>query len=133
MNHGYALPEPDPMRGSEILTEAHGLITGPRQAAYSHPFDDYYKVKEIFFAMTGIMMSVEQAVLFMVAVKLARLNTNLERGRWHRDSIVDAAGYLGCLSMVHEHREDRLRDIADMERRMEEDAIDRDPSHGTLP
>jgi len=45
VNHDYALPEPDPMRGSEILSEAHGLITGPRQAAYSHPFDDYYKVK----------------------------------------------------------------------------------------
>ncbi len=121
MNHDYALPEPDPMRGSEILSEAHELITGPRQAAYSHPFDDYYKVKEIFFAMTGIMMSVEQAVLFMVAVKLARLNTNLDRGRWHRDSIVDAAGYLGCLSMVHEHKQEKLRELADLE-----DAHDRE-------
>ena len=93
------------MNGSEILTEAHGLVNGPRQATYSHPFDDYYKVKELFFTMTGTMLTVEQAILFMVCVKLARLSTNMEHGRWKRDTIVDAAGYLGCMSMAHEHRE----------------------------
>jgi hypothetical protein len=51
----------------------------------------------------------------MVSVKLARLNTNLERGKWHRDSIVDAAGYLGCLAMAHEHRQEKLRELADLE------------------
>lgn len=97
--------------GAEILLEAHHLITGPRQDEYSHPFDDYYKVKEIFFAMTGIMLTVEQAVTFMVCVKLARLSTNLERGQWKRDTIVDAAGYLGCLSMVHEHKVAKLAEL----------------------
>jgi hypothetical protein len=90
--------------GSEVLTEAHELINGPRQKSYSHPFDDYSKVRNIFQAMTGINLTVEQSILFMVAVKLARLNTNIERGKWHRDSLVDAAGYLGCLSMARHHR-----------------------------
>lgn len=94
------------MNGSEILTEAHELINGPRQDAYAHPFDDYGKVQRIFYGMTGVNLSIKQAVLFMVAVKLARLTTNIDEGRWHRDSIVDAAGYLGCLSMVHERIED---------------------------
>ena len=63
--------------------------------------------------MTGIMMTVEQAVTFMVCVKLARLSTNLEHGRWKRDTVVDAAGYLGCLSMVHEHRQAKLDKLVD--------------------
>ena len=94
------------MKGAEILTEAHDLITGPRQAAYAHPFDDYGKVTRIFYGMTGINLGIKQAVLFMVAVKLARITTNMDEGRWHRDSVVDAAGYLGCLNMVHEHIQD---------------------------
>jgi len=113
MNHAYAQPDHDPMTGADILTEAHHLITGPRQAEYSHPFDDYYKVKELFYAMTGIMLTVEQAILFMVCVKLARLSTNMEHGRWKRDTIVDAAGYLGCMSMAHEHIEEGMRKIKD--------------------
>ncbi len=99
--------------GADILTEAHHLITGPRQAEYSHPFDDYYKVKELFYQMTGIMLTVKQAVTFMVCVKMARLSTNLENDVWKRDTVVDAAGYLGCLSMVHERIEERMRSITD--------------------
>jgi hypothetical protein len=115
VNHDYAKPDPAPMAGADILTEAHHLITGPRQAEYSHPFDDYYKVKELFFTMTGTMLTVEQAILFMVCVKLARLSTNMEHGRWKRDTIVDAAGYLGCMSMAHEYRQEKLREVADIE------------------
>jgi hypothetical protein len=115
MNHDYAKPDPSPMAGADILTEAHHLITGPRQQSYSHPFDDYYKVKELFEIMTGVQLTVEQAVTFMICVKLARIATNAERDRWHRDSVVDAAGYLGCLSMVYYHREAKLREMADIE------------------
>ena len=96
--------------GSEILTEAHGLVNGPRQATYSHPFDDYYKVKELFHLMTGHQLTVHDAVTFMICVKLARMATNMQRGDWHRDSVVDAAGYLACLSMVHEHVQDQISD-----------------------
>jgi hypothetical protein len=88
--------------GAEILTEAHSLITGERAAAYSHPTDDYGKVVEIFAALTGQRLTIEDAMLFMVAVKFARLRTNLDAGRLHRDSLIDAAGYLGCLSMHFE-------------------------------
>jgi len=97
-------------KGAEILTEAHDLVTGPRQQAYSHPFDDYWKVSQLFYAFTGIKVSVKQAVMFMICVKLARIGTNDAEGRWHRDSVVDAAGYLACLSMVHEHIEDMHND-----------------------
>jgi hypothetical protein len=107
VNHDYAKPE---TKGAEILTEAHHLITGPRQEAYSHPFDDYHKVKELFRTITGIQMTVQHAVTFMICVKLARIGTNMQRGEWHHDSVVDAAGYLGCLSMVHEHVQNHINE-----------------------
>lgn len=83
-----------------ILQEAQRLITGPRQATYAHPYDDYTKVVEIFKALTGVELTLQQALLFMVSIKFARMRTNFEKGRFHRDSAVDAAGYLGCLEMV---------------------------------
>lgn len=85
--------------GAEVLIEAYHLVTGDRQNAYSHPTDDYTKVCKIFEGLTGISLTVDQALMFMVSVKLARLRTNLANGDLHRDSLVDASGYLACLSM----------------------------------
>ena len=86
--------------GSDILLEAHRLITGDRQAAYDHPVEDYTKVAEIFEGITGIKLTVQQALCFPLAMKLARMRTNREQGRWHEDSVVDAIGYLGCMAMA---------------------------------
>lgn len=97
------------MNGAEILLEAHHLITGDRNTDYDHPLDDYSKVVEIYKGLTGIDLTVEQAILFMVSVKMARLRTNLDRGVLHRDSLVDAAGYLGCLgAAIHEDARRRI-------------------------
>lgn len=87
--------------GSEVLLEAYHLINGPRQAHYGHPADDYKRVTDIFKAITGHALTPREGVLFMVAVKLARIGTNLEIGQFHEDSVIDAAGYLGCFSMIH--------------------------------
>jgi len=89
------------MKGSEVLLEAHSLITGDRHTAYAHPLEDYTQTRDIFKALTGIDMTVEQAILFMVSVKLSRLRTALAEGRWAHDTVVDTAGYIGCLSMVN--------------------------------
>lgn len=88
------------MKGAEILYEAHDLITGPRQQQYSHPYEDYSKVVDIFYGLTGIHLTVHEALCFMVSVKMARLRTAVERGEWHHDSLVDAIGYLGCMNMA---------------------------------
>lgn len=89
--------------GAEICIEAYDLITGDRNRDYDHPYDDYVKVAEIYQAITGISLTVEQAVLFPLAMKLARMRTARDKGRWHHDSVVDAIGYLGCLNMIHLH------------------------------
>lgn len=92
------------IKGADILLDAYDLVTGDRQRDYSHPSDDYGKVVAIFQTLTGVELSIEQALLFMVSVKFARLRTNLEANKLHRDSIVDAVGYLACLSM-HEAKQ----------------------------
>ena len=92
--------KPKQTPGSEILLEAHRLVNGPRQKDYGHPADDYQKVSDIFCSITGIDLSVSEAILFMVSVKLARLRTNLENDTIHHDSLVDALGYLTCLNMA---------------------------------
>jgi len=90
------------LQGAEVCLKAHELITGDRNQTYSHPLDDYSKVAEIFYGITGVSLSVEEAVMFPLAMKLARVRTAREEGRWHEDSVVDAIGYLGCLSMIHQ-------------------------------
>ena len=91
-----------PLAGTEILDEAFRLVSKDRQGSYGHPLDDYTKVTEIFKSLTGKELSVYEALLFMVSVKLARLRTNLEYSKVHHDSLVDALGYLTCIKMVEE-------------------------------
>ena len=91
-------------KGAEVLLEAHHLITGDRNNEYAHPLDDYTQTRDIFQAITGVSLTVEQAILFMVSVKLSRLRTAMSEGRWAHDTVVDTAGYIGCLSMVYDKK-----------------------------
>jgi hypothetical protein len=90
------------MTGENILLEAHATITGPRNASYGPVTEDYAKVIEIFSGLTGIRLSMSDALLFMVSVKMARLRTNLDKNRLHHDSLLDALGYLALLNQAYE-------------------------------
>ena len=87
--------------GADILLEAHQLVTGARQASYGNVTEDYSKVITIFEGLTGIKLSLADALLFMVSVKLARLRTNLDKNRLHHDSLLDTLGYLGLLNQAY--------------------------------
>ena len=91
-------------KGADVLLEAHNLITGDRHNAYAHPLEDYTQTRDIFEALCGVSLTVEQAILFMVSVKLSRLRTAMSEGRWAHDTVVDTAGYIGCLSMVYDKK-----------------------------
>jgi len=95
------MTERNPGIGADILLEAHQLITGPRNNDYGNVIDDYSKVIQIFEGLTGIRMSMSDALLFMVSVKMARLRTNLEKNRLHHDTLADAIGYLGLLNQAY--------------------------------
>jgi len=80
--------------------EAARLVFGDRGATYDHPAVDYKRTADLFATMTGVELSVPEAVAFMVCVKLSRISAALTHdfpARVVRDSIVDAAGYLDCM------------------------------------
>lgn len=91
-----------PTHGTEILLHAHQIVNQDRQNTYGHPKDDYTKVTNIFQTLTGHKLTLTEALLFMVSVKLARLKTNLDQGQLHYDTLLDAIGYLTCINMIHQ-------------------------------
>ena len=86
--------------GAEIISEAYNLITGQRQNDYDHPLEDYSRTVDIFRAITGINLSAEEGIMFMVSMKLSRLANELNNELNVPDNTRDAIGYLGCLNMV---------------------------------
>jgi len=100
--------------GAEIIREAYDLVTGDRQDDYSHPLDDYSRTAEIFYAITGIQLSAEEAILFMVCVKLSRLANELDEGIDVPDNTRDAIGYLGCLNMVRTRQNTAEQKVEDV-------------------
>lgn len=97
--------------GAEIVREAYELITGPRQAAYSHPAEDYQRTARIFNAITGYDLTTEEAILFMLAVKLSRMQHEMDTAQWLPDNTRDAIGYLGCLHMVRHEDQAFLKNL----------------------
>lgn len=103
----------DPTAGAEIVSEAHELIVGARQDAYSHPLDDYGRTARIFNSITGHDITTEEAVLFMVAVKLSRIAHEISADLDLPDNTRDAIGYLGCLNMVRQRKKDHVARIVE--------------------
>jgi len=95
-------PQNKPTPGTEILQEAYKIVNQDRQNTYGHPKDDYTKVINIYETLTGQNLTLNDAILFMISVKLARLRTNLEAGHLHHDTLLDTIGYLTCLNMINQ-------------------------------
>jgi len=95
-------PKNTPTPGTEILQEAYKIVNQDRQNTYGHPKDDYTKVTNIFQTLTEKQLTLTEALLFMVSVKLARLKTNLDQGHLHYDTLLDTIGYLTCINMIHQ-------------------------------
>jgi hypothetical protein len=103
-------PKKKPTPGTEILQQAHKIVNQDRQNTYGHPKDDYTKVTNIYQTLTGHQLTLTDALLFMVSVKLARLKTNLDQGQLHHDTLLDTIGYLTCINMIHHHTESTPND-----------------------
>lgn len=82
-----------------ILTEAHKIVYGDRQRDYGHPAADFSRTASLANVLLGGKLredlDARDVALFMVCVKLSR-----EVNEHKRDNLVDAAGYLECLSRV---------------------------------
>lgn len=104
--------QPGPLWES-VTAEANALVHGNRGALYNHPSIDYGRTAEIFEALTGVALSVQEAVCFMLAVKLSRIGNALDQeftADMVRDSIVDLAGYADCLYAVWSNATDEAID-----------------------
>jgi len=73
-----------------LAEDAITLTSTSRHDTYGHPADDFGRAGQIWEAILGVPVSAEQVALCMVGVKLARLGHTPD----HRDSVVDAIGYL---------------------------------------
>lgn len=74
-----------------ILEEALRITSGDRQQAYGSALADARRWAQISSAVTGLDLRPEHFPLVMLAVKLSRTSQAPEG--FHRDSIVDIAGY----------------------------------------
>lgn len=92
------------MRNDTLADEAKALVFGERHNTYRHALDDYTSTAQIVNALLKEKLkeplTAEDCQLIMVAVKLSRLSRN----RNHRDSAVDAVGYLLCIEETQRER-----------------------------
>lgn len=93
-----------PAKPKSILAEAEEIINGDRAKAYGHPKPNHIAIASLWQAYLnnretlGIDgdLTPEDAALMMVLLKVARLQFLPD----HRDSLVDIAGYVGCIERI---------------------------------
>jgi hypothetical protein len=93
----------------DILEEARDTCVD-RGLDYGHPMTDFTKIAklwDVIFQDNARMdghapIKPEQVALAMIAVKIARICQNPDY--YHRDSVVDIAGYAACLERIAEYK-----------------------------
>lgn len=80
-----------------VESEAQHLVrNGVRQQNYGDPNQDFSRTALMWSAIFGVDVTAFQVSLAMVALKMSRLTGK----NTHRDSLVDAVGYLICAERV---------------------------------
>jgi hypothetical protein len=77
------------MHHIEFLEKALTLVD-ERGEDYGDVEENFMRIVSIFDAMTGVELTCHQAALFLVAVKMARLQTSPDKA----DTYADAINYL---------------------------------------
>ena len=92
-------PEEDTLES--IFEEAQRLVSGDRQWAYDHPFDNCTRISQIWSTILELDPPIppEKVALMMVGLKIAR-----EIHRHTRENLVDMAGYIECIEMIIKER-----------------------------
>lgn len=94
------------MEHKSVLTEAEGIIHGPRNKDYGHPLDNHSTTAAMVSAFLArkyglpITLDADDICMFNILQKAARLANTPD----HRDSLVDIAGYVGNVEMVQQER-----------------------------
>ena len=84
-----------------VLQTAESLIYGDRQKQYGNARENFTDIATGWANIVGIQVSPEQVALMMAWLKICRITAGLKRGEpAHTDSIVDLAGYAGCIEKI---------------------------------
>ena len=80
-----------------ILIEAESLVNGDRAKSYGPAREDWQRAVDIFYAWTGIRLTPEQGIKFLICVKQSR-----EQHKHKRDNLTDVCGYSEVLNWLEE-------------------------------
>jgi hypothetical protein len=86
-----------------VLVQAHDIIYGDREQSYGSPAQHFDLVANMWSAylaskFRGVKLQAADVIILMTLLKIGRLT----RDPSHRDSQVDAAGYMGLLERLEE-------------------------------
>lgn len=88
------------MKPDSVLQEAQKIIHGERRDDYGTPLVSFTRIADLWTVVLGMEVTPEQVALCMIQLKVARAMNGMQR-----DSLVDIAGYAGCIELVQAERE----------------------------
>ena len=80
-----------------ILDEANSIIYGDREKTYGNPAKNLNNIANFWSVYLDLEISAQDVAQMMVLLKLARLINTPN----HRDSLVDAVGYLALVERIN--------------------------------
>jgi hypothetical protein len=84
-----------------VLEEANRLIYGDRRKDYGDCTASFQRIADMWALVLGSEVSADQVALCLIQLKVARACNDADKGAViKRDSIVDIAGYAGCLGQM---------------------------------
>ena len=84
-----------------VLAEAEEIINGERREDYGDVVSSFDRIARLWAPVLDTEVSAEQVALCMIQLKITRALHG-----WQRDSLVDIAGYAGCLEKIRRAREE---------------------------
>ncbi len=98
----YSRPTAMPRQKDDtILEEAAGLIYGDRQQQYGNAAENFSDIALLWAPIIGKDIGPEAAALCLLQLKVARAIRDVREDRpIKRDTIVDLAGYAGCIEKI---------------------------------
>lgn len=82
-----------------VLAEAEEIINGQRREDYGGPAESFGRIARMWSGYLGSEVTPEDVAMLMVLLKVSRAKQGFQR-----DSLVDIAGYAGCVELLQEGR-----------------------------